>query len=240
MRTLAVLVTLVLALGSCSDSSESSPPDSIDTTISTQDGATSSSTADTSSPDRTEAPNQTTSTVVPDETSTPSSTTEPVVTAPTTTETPLGLVLTDAGVGPLKFGARLDAAVEFLAGALGPATDDSGWGSSFSGFGTCPGTEVRGVSFGPLTVLFGDPEGVREFYAWTYSAFGTADNFGLETTKGVGVGDSTESVLDAYPGTVVDPGDGPFAPSARIDEVYVTFDDSGTVQFLGGGTLCGE
>ena len=143
------------------------------------------------------------------------------------------------GVGPLAFGAGPDAAIEFIGGALGPVTDDSGWVESFtSPFGVCPGAVVRGVSFGSLTLLFGDPDGRREFYAWSYSGF-SGDTFGLVTARGIGLGSTADDIVAAYPGTDVVPEDdvvGSFADT--VDGRF--FLDDGAVNGMYGGAACGE
>ena len=96
------------------------------------------------------------------------------------------------------------------------------------------------MTFGPLTVLFGDPDGERVFYAWTYDAFNAPDLFQLSTTEGVGLGSSTAETLEANPSSEIFPADELFPASTRLDGVFANFSDAGNVAFLGGGRLCGE
>lgn len=253
MRLIHVLVAGTLILAACSGSSSgAAPPDEDGTATSAADTTTlptPPTTAATDSTDSTVAPEATTSTAeTPTTESTTTSTTDDETTTtlsgqstPTTMpQSSTGLVLSDTGIGPLKFGARPDAAVEFLAGALGTETADSGWGPSFSEFGTCPGTEVRGVTFGPLTVLFGDPDGEREFYAWTYNTFASPDLFAMATADGVGLGSTTDGIRALHPDAEMSPAGDALGQTARFEGLFATFTDAGTVQHLGGGRLCGE
>jgi len=250
MRLIHALVAGSLLLAACSGSSSGvNPPDEDGTTTPATDSTTLATPPTTGPTDPTVPPEETTSTT---ETSTTESTTTSTTEDETTTtlagqSTPTtvppsstGLVLSNTGIGPLQFGARPDTAVEFLAGALGIATADSDWGPSFSTFGTCPGTEVRGVTFGPLTVLFGDPDGEREFFAWTYNAFASPDLFGMATADGVGLGSTTDGILALHPDAEIFPANDVLGQTARFDGFFATFTDAGSVQHLAGGLLCGE
>ena len=233
-------LAVLLLVAACSDSSGESAPSTIivSTTATTDTTAAPTTTEPASTTSTTEATTTTeaaTTTTVADSTTTTA--------AATTTTSDAGqseLLLRPSGVGPVRFGSRPEPAAEFLRGALGQPTDDSGWTGSFSVFGTCPGTEVRGVSFGPLTVLFGDPNGSREFYAWMYDAFSSSDLFGLTTPSGIGLGSTRADIEAAHPSAEFFDDTEPFPPSANFDGFLATFDDAGVVQYLAAGMLCGE
>ncbi len=245
-----VLLAVSLAAAACgggSDGAQSSsttiPTSTIELTP-TSDVAVPTTAAETSTTTEASTTTEVTTTTAAETTTT----TAPTPTTTTTTtppeETPVALSPT--GVGPLQFGTPPDDAVEFLTAVLGLPTYDSGWESSFSEFGTCPGGEVRGVRFGPLTVLFSDgptsygPAGTRHFFSWTYSAFDTPDIFGLTTPQGLGLGASTEDVESVYPGVTINPADDFFPASFQSGGIFGTFDDSGRVQYLSAGDACGE
>lgn len=78
--------------------------------------------------------------------------------------------------GVLEFGTPVETAVKALRTSLGPPTKDTGVGSSFSDYGTCPGTKLRALEYGggALVVLFGDVKGkALTMYQWALSAEGT-------------------------------------------------------------------
>ena len=154
------------------------------------------------------------------------------------------------GLGPLEFGVSPDAAIEFLSAALGTPMADSGWTDSFSVYGTCPGTEVRGVEWPGFLALFGDADdayssgGQRHFMAWTVGWFGP-DPFGMQTLDGIGVGDSRDDVANTYLSAVFNAASDPFPASVDITtdrgDLYGTFDDDARLlTSLSAGTACGE
>ncbi|MDH3471095.1 MAG: hypothetical protein OEM94_07245 [Acidimicrobiia bacterium] len=163
------------------------------------------------------------------------------------------------GLGGVEFGDNAEDVVQFLTCLLGEPDSDSGYVDSFSVFGTCPGTEVRGVRWGALLTLFGDTQLFgsedREFYAWRYDEFELPDELGLtfpDTQIGLG---STISELEAAYGADVEVFEdefiGGFAFSVGERPVgEITFSlifgtlsegpPSGRVQFLDVGFFCGE
>src|SRR3546814_13929622 len=66
------------------------------------------------------------------------------------------IALRGDGLGVVSLGSEPDAAVSAVTAALGDTSLDTGWGSSFGTYGTCPGTEVRAVEWGGLVLLFTD------------------------------------------------------------------------------------
>jgi hypothetical protein len=130
----------------------------------------------------------------------------------------------------LEFGTPVETAVKALRTGLGPPTKDTGVGSSFSDYGTCPGTKLRALEYGggALVVLFGDVKGeALTMYQWALSAEGTPArvpkasaligdvktyDFGVRTTVGAlraGVGSTRLTVT---------PPDEPVAALFEIDD----------------------
>ncbi len=164
------------------------------------------------------------------------------------------------GIGTLtEFGDRDEDVITTLTCLLGEPDSDTGYVDSFSQFGTCPGTEVRGVRWGPLLTLFGDTMAFgsedREFYNWRYDAFDQPDDLGLTfPDTGLGLG-TTIAELEAEYGDDVDIfedeqiGGAAFLIGERdiagstIPEIFGTLTagpPDGTVQFLDSGFFCGE
>jgi len=241
MRSSATVFAIVLGVSACTGGSDSGAPAALPGVVSTSAQTTSpvTTTPETTSA-QTTSPATTSAETTSPETTSPV-TTSPVTASPVTTSPPgeTALVLHQNGIGPLSFGTGPDAAIEFIAGALGPASDDTGWVESFtSPFGVCPGTVVRGVTFGSLTLLFGDPDGSREFYAWSYSAFG-GDSFGLVTARGVGLGATADAIASAYPGADIELENEVFGSFAdTIDGRFFLENDA--ISGMYGGTGCGE
>ncbi len=236
---LGLLLVISLVAAACSGSGDSGA------TATTVAASTGNGAADTTSPlpattadaATTEAP----TTTVPETTTTTEAPTTTTTLAVTTTAAPgpTGLSLLGDGLGIMRFGVDAESAIEFLGGIFGPPADDSGWIDSFSGFGTCPGTEVRGVRYGPLTVLFGGQANDRVFFSWDYSDQGGGDVFGLTTPAGIGLGATATEVSATYPAAEFF-SDELFGDGSRFADVFATMNDDGAVSYLKGGTGCGE
>jgi hypothetical protein len=250
-----LLVLLATAMVSCGDDSSSSP-----STL--RPIVTTSTVAATVAPIATVVPvttgsitiaptSTTTSTTVPAATTTAATTTTTTATT-TATTIPAGtaLVLRNNGVGDAEFGADADEVIGYVRSILGQPTADSGWADPFSSFGVCPGTEVRGVTWGDLTLLFGDSSvvasGRRHFFTYSYGpVFAAAiEPAGLMTSNGLSVGSTVAQLRAAFPLVVVNPGDDIFAPNFYIDDNFTGFlsgtADTDTIQSITGGIGCGE
>ena len=236
---LGLLLVISLLAVACSDSDDSGA------SAATTDASASDNAADTTgplpattaAPATTEAP----PTTVPEATTTTAGPTTTTTSTTTTTAAPgpTGLSLLGDGLGIMRFGVDAESAIEFLGGIFGPPTDDSGWIDSFSGFGTCPGTEVRGVTYGPLTVLFGGGANDRIFFSWNYFDQGGGDVFGLTTPAGIGLGATAAEVSATYP-TAEFFSDELFGDGSRFADLFATMNEDGAVRYLSGGTGCGE
>ncbi len=166
----------------------------------------------------------------------------------TTTAIPAveALVLRGDGLGVVALGAEPEGAVAAMVAALGDPSADSGWqAASTSAYGTCPGTEVRGVEWGHLVLLFTD--GTTEhgrgphLFAWRITgsppAVGTSTGFGYHATAA--------DAEELYPGAVeVEPPDEPFPGFLRVaaegGTITAYLDDRDVVTNLEAGAACGE
>jgi hypothetical protein len=158
----------------------------------------------------------------------------------------------------LTFGDSYEQASPALTAALGPPTKDTGLVSSFSEYGTCPGTRLRVLEFGngALRVLFGDVPGPGiTMYQWSL-AKRTPDVprasalIGDVTTYEFGVGDSVAELRAGIQGGAelkVNPGDETFGPSFTLTDQSSGFfgfltgtGDRDTVTEVQAGEGCGE
>ena len=160
------------------------------------------------------------------------------------------LVLRETGLGDAVFGADPDEVIAYVRAILGAPTADSGWADPLSTFGVCPGTEVRGVTWGDLTLLFTDESivtsGRQHFFTYTYGpAFSASiDPDGLTTPNGITVGSSVADLKAAFPGIVVYPGDDIVDASFYVNDNLTGFltgtSDTDAIETIFGGVPCGE
>jgi hypothetical protein len=158
-------------------------------------------------------------------------------------------VLRDDGLGDALFGTDPEEVVRYVQAILGPPTADSGWADPFSAFGVCPGTEVRGVTWGDLTLLFSDDStvasGRRHFFNYSYGPpFGVSiQPDGMRTDTGIGIGSTVAELRAAYPTVRIFPPDIADAYFV-VDENFTGFlsgtADTDTVRSVIGGIGCGE
>jgi hypothetical protein len=182
--------------------------------------------------------------------STTTSTTQAATTTSSTVPPAAQLVLGQDRLGTAMFGVEPEAVVSYVTAILGPPTADSGWADPNSAFGVCPGTEVRGVTWGDLLLLFSDESGVasgrRHFFSYTLGpAFGASITpAGMATPEGIAVGSTVAALKSAYPGVYVYGGDDVFGPYYVVSENLSGFltgaADTDTVQSVIGGVTCGE
>ncbi len=184
--------------------------------------------------------------------SAPATTTGTPASGPPTSE-PLSvqeLVLSGEGVGSALFGTDPDAVIGYVSSILGGNTGDSGWVAPDT-FGFCPGSEVRRVDWGVLSLLFGDASdiatGRRHFLAWEYGLIGSVGDepVGLRTAGGVTLASRVVDVLGEFPEATLIPGD----ESLELpDQFYVDDSFSGWLSGIGeddfvsvlfGGLRCG-
>jgi hypothetical protein len=193
------------------------------------------------------ASSSTTSTTAAPETTSTTAAPETTTTVPPSAS---GLVLGADGLGVASLGQDPDSAIEALDEALGTSSSDSGWvDAASSDFGFCPATQVRGVVWGDLTVLFSDGDtaygtaGEQE-HLFTYRLAGS--NPEATTAEGIGVGSSGEDVRARYGDAATSvAGDELVAPRFDIevggtDPLRATLDDAGNVVAIEGGAPCGE
>jgi hypothetical protein len=201
----------------------------------------------TAAPATTVADTTSTSTTQP---ATTTSTTQPATTTSTTVPPGAQLVLGQDRLGTAMFGVEPEAVISYVTALLGPPTADSGWADPNSAFGVCPGTEVRGVTWGDLLLLFSDESGVasgrRHFFSYTLGPpFGASITpAGMATPEGIAVGSTVADLKSAFPGVYVYGGDDVFGPYFVVNENLTGFltgdTDADTVQSVIGGVTCGE
>lgn len=191
------------------------------------------------------APTTTTGLAGPTTTAADTSTTAPRATTPTSPAAH-DLVLRGDGLGLVELGADPEDVVTALVAALGDPSADSGWRPAGSSpYGTCPGTEVRGVEWGHLVLLFTDGTTAHgsglHLFAWRITgsppALGTATGFGYQATAA--------DAEELYPGAVeVVPPDEPFPGFLRVSAeggtITAYLDEADVVTNLEAGAACGE
>ncbi len=188
---------------------------------------------------------------------TTTSTTTTTTVAPATTVAPSTtaadpavseLLLSGDGIGTAGFGADPNGVVEYINSYLGPPSNDTGWIDPLT-IGLCSGDELRQVSWGVLTLLFGDVsevvEGRRHFFGYGYGEQGEIGSapVGLQTTRGVMIGSRVIDVTAAYPAATINPEDDFTPPFFFVNDSLRGFltgvsDDATVTAILGGGD-CG-
>jgi len=232
--TLFVVGSLTLAACGGSDDSSSS------TTAFTLLASTSSTSTSTTTSTTTTSTTTTTTTLAPTTTVAPSTT----VADPSVQE----LLLSGDGIGTAGFGADPDGVVEYMNSYLGPPSNDTGWIDPLT-IGLCSGDELRQVSWGVLTLLFGDisevVQGRRHFFGYGYGDQGEIGSapVGLQTTRGVTIGSRVVDVRAAYPAATINPEDDFTPPFFFVNDSLRGFltgvsDDATVTAILGGGD-CG-
>jgi hypothetical protein len=218
------------------------------------DDDTASTTEFTLLPPTTVAPttSSTTTTMAPTTTAAPTTTeatTTTVATSTTVADPAVSeLLLSGDGIGTAGFGADPDGVVEYMNSYLGPPSNDTGWIDPLT-IGLCSGDELRQVSWGVLTLLFGDVsdvvQGRRHFFGYGYGEQGEIGNapVGLQTTRGVMIGSRVVDVRAAYPAVTINPEDDFTPPFFFVNDSlrgYLTgvSDDATVTAILGGGD-CG-
>ena len=201
-----------------------------------------------------------TSSISTTSTSTTTSTTSTTIPTTTTTTTTVAtsttvadpavveLLLSGDGIGTAGFGADPEGVVEYINSYLGPPSNDTGWIDPLT-IGLCSGDELRQVSWGVLTLLFGDVsevvQGRRHFFGYTYGEQGEIGSspVGLQSTRGVMIGSRVVDVQAAYPAATINPEDDFTPPFFFVNDSLRGFltgvsDDATVTAILGGGD-CG-
>jgi hypothetical protein len=223
-------------------------------------GCSGSSTAPTPSPTAAPTPSPSPS---PSASPSPSSSPTPSPTPSPTSRALAYARLTGDGIdlptGVVVFGTTFEKAGPALRQSLGRPTRDTGVGSSFSAYGTCPGTKLRTLEYGggALVILFGNVKGAAlTMYQWSLQPKGNpkqvpqASAFvGDVTTYEFGIG-TTLGQLKAHVATdtlKVTPGNGSQAPSFTLHDQSSGFSGqlSGTTNsdettYVLAGQPCGE
>lgn len=196
----------------------------------------------------------TSTTVAPTTTTTAATTTTPGQATTTTSSTP-GQATTTPGVestalrgdglGVTAFGDAPDPAVAAVSATLGAPSDDTGWESSESAYGTCPGPEIRAVTWGGLVLLFTTGETVHGRGEHLFSWLVTGAPPALGTVKGLGFGATAADAEELYPGQVERvPAEEPFPGFLRMDidggTITAFLDEADAITNLEAGVACAE
>jgi hypothetical protein len=235
-RTSALLVVGALLVAACGGSDDS--------TASTTEFTLLPPTSSTST-------TSTTTTTTIASTTTSTSTTSSTTVAPSTTladPAVVELLLSGDGIGTAGFGADPEGVIEYMNSYLGPPSNDTGWIDPLT-IGLCSGDELRQVSWGVLTLLFGDVsqvvQGRRHFFGYTYGEQGQIGSapVGLQTTRGVMIGSRVVDVRAAYPAVTINPEDDFTPPFFFVNDSLRGFltgvSDDATVTVILGGGDCG-
>jgi hypothetical protein len=160
------------------------------------------------------------------------------------------LVLRASGLGTSLFGGEPDGVIRYVTSIVGGPTRDTGWVAPASINAPCPGSEVRFVDWGDLSLFFTDDSpaasGVRHFASYTYGppSGAAAVPAGLATTGGITIGSTVRDLQIAHPDAIVNPEDEISGPSFLIAEGLFGFltgvGDGDTVISFVGGVGCGE
>jgi hypothetical protein len=177
------------------------------------------------------------------------STTSSTSTTSTTVAPGAELILRPNGLGDAAFGAEPEGVIAYVSSIIGASTVDTGWVDPLS-VGACPGTELRQVFWGDLTLQFSDASAVtsgrRHFFSYVYGpTFGSQiAPAGLKTEAGIGVGSTVAELTGTYPTVVINPGDDFGGPNFFINEGLAGFltgvNPTDTVTSVLGGQGCGE
>lgn len=172
-----------------------------------------------------------------------SSTTAPDDTT-TTTVVESALVLRGDGLGVVQLGADPETAIAAVSAELGAPSVDTGWESSFSSYGTCPGESIRGVEWDHLVLLFtdGDTAYGRGEHLFTWRLTGAPPALG--TARGLGYRATVADAEELYPGDVeITEADDPFPGFVQVAAeggIITGYLDGDVITNLEGGTGCGE
>ena len=256
MRTLRPMPMLAIGtaislLAACSSSHPTTAPTTTSTTLVADTSAVPvATTTATTAPQPTAAPTTVAPTAAPT-TTTAAPTTTATTLPPTTTTAPAGarLSLLPDGIGDARFGAVPDDVTAFISGILGTPTKDTGWVDAASR--TCRGSQVRFVSWGDLTLSFGDESDIaterQHFYSWTFGPpSGTSISpAGLMTPERIGIGSTVAQLRAAYPASQFIEGDDVNTPRAILPSGVVAYltdtSDAGAITVMNGGQPgCGE
>ena len=172
-------------------------------------------------------------------------TTSSATSSTTTTPGAESIALRGDGLGVTAFGDAPDPAVAAVSATLGAPSDDTGWESSESAYGTCPGPEIRAVTWGGLVLLFTTGATVHgrgeHLFGWLVTGAPPA----LGTVKGLGFGATAADAEELYPGQVERvPTEEPFPGFLRMDvdggTITAFLDEADAITNLEAGVACAE
>jgi hypothetical protein len=243
----ALVVTLV-TVAACSNSRDSAPTTSAAPPTTSEPPTTTAASTTTDAPTTTRAPTTTASTTSTTTTTTQSPTTTSVAPTSAVVVPPTVPLRTD-GFSAVAFGTDAETAIAAFTAELGAPSEDTGWVEPLA-ISTCGGTQARRLSWGALSMLFGDQspyvQGSPHFLGWSY---GTVDGIGAEpiglvTDQDIGLGDTVAGLRAAYPGVTVTPGEEglietTFSIDGSLGGLLTGDTDGDSVTVLSAGPYCG-
>ncbi len=171
----------------------------------------------------------------------------------TSTSTSVALVqelkLWSGGIGDVRFGLDPEGVISYVKKRLGEPSTDSGYIDSYSAFGSCPGSRVRGVQWGDLLLLFGDESTVADgrlhFFSWKYGPTAGSSSVppDLRTESGLTLGSTVADLRRLHPSAQIF-SDEIFGAGFEIERTLSgslsSTERSGVITVLYGGITCGE
>lgn len=255
VTSLVFVAALIAWLAPSDDEPPAAGATTTTTAVATAPTDTSQPTTTTSAPTTTAPADTTTSSSTSTSTSTSTTTTSTSTTTTTSTTAPATLELRGNGLESVPFGTEAEIATQALTDLLGAPDEDSGWIPSFSGFGTCPGDQVRGLRWATMWVLMTDgstewrDDGVPHFFSYLNSVFYDTQSLGLATEAGIALGDRVDALRQAYGDDLAisfdDFADGfiytiTVPAPGRLGGGLTGDQDDDRITSIDGGTGCGE
>jgi hypothetical protein len=157
------------------------------------------------------------------------------------------IVLSDDGLGVVKFGQDTTEVLAKLTNTLGPPKIDSGWHPEQIGCDI--GENIRDVSWDDLTVEFSNgpsplAEAGKEHLLFYFYSADSGKPTPYVTDSGLKLGDSVTTIKSLYPkatfsnseieGPVFEVSDSPIGVNGNLSSL----DDAGTVTSIRAGVLC--
>ena len=156
------------------------------------------------------------------------------------------------GLGPAALGDPIDEVVAIVEERLGGATEDTGWISSDSELGLCPGSVVRVIRWRSLRLFFSDGptaygEETPHLFYYNNNPADTDEVVDIPTARGIGLGSSVADLEEAYGDAVTVESSIAFGPAFVVDPrgpgilsgTVTLASEAGEVTSIAGGFGCG-
>ncbi|MDB5260039.1 MAG: hypothetical protein JWN37_270 [Candidatus Nomurabacteria bacterium] len=155
--------------------------------------------------------------------------------------------LSSGGLGIVSFGSSTIDVIAKISSVYGTSTKDTGWTSSFSTYGTCPGKQIRVVEWGKLKVFFGDTVfGKQSFFHYEYTNNSTTTvGSGITTGTGLTLDVSEDLLKNLYPTAQITTDQNntqwfTLGVNASTTASFLGTINNGKIASIAGGIQCGE